>query len=201
MKSVTETRVEAEAAVDALRERVARLEEENGTALAAVETASVNMTKALVDGKAPDEKRYELALEERDRAARRLVAAKEALSRAETIAGEAGAAKERADAKAALAAAEAESVQAQAALPRALREVTVTLGVLLRVHHKANAALAVLGPQSNGVNAPDPTSWHFISRVLDEVYTKSCEATGALNEAARLTVQLRIPRLPDEVQP
>lgn len=181
MKSATENRVEAEAAVDALRERVLRLEEENGAALAAVEAASAGMTKALVDGRAPDEKRYELALEERDRAARRLLAAKEALARAGEVAALAGREDEAGRAAAAL---EADSIVAREAR-RDLKRAVLDLGRAARTMADCNVrswqarnALQSLG--GDGPIEAFPVPSLAFSALLDE-----CAAELSAKRAGR----------------
>ena len=124
----TEALTAATAAVDNLRERVIRLEEENDVALANVTATAEAVTKALVDGKAAPEKAHELALEERDRASRRLEAAKDALARAETIAAKADREDEAARAAATL---EIEAGLAKE-IRRDLKRALLLLGVAVR---------------------------------------------------------------------
>ena len=83
MNDTAKKRAEADLALAALDERVARLEEGAGQRIADVEGISATNTAALVAGKAPDEKKLEAALEERDRAVRRLEAARVARAQAE----------------------------------------------------------------------------------------------------------------------
>lgn len=129
MKIATEeSLIAAAAASAALQERVVRLGEEQAAALAAVEVASAAMTKSLVDGKVPDEKRYELALEERDRASRRLAAAMEALDRAKAIEAQARREDEAGRAAASL---DAETVVAKE-VRRDLRRAAIDFGRALR---------------------------------------------------------------------
>ncbi len=188
--SSSDTLTAAHAAVDSLRERVLRLEEENEAALDAVTKTGDAVTAAHVAGKAVPEKAHELALEESDRATRRLAAAKEALARAEAVAARAGREDEAARAKAAL---EVENELA----PQIAKDVKrhgVALGLALRAmadcDRRTWAARRAL--QAHGTDGPVysfPIPSLALSALLDEVAAE-LSAKRDLRACDRLDVRL-----------
>ncbi|MHB1046648.1 MAG: hypothetical protein ACYC4P_11615 [Thermoanaerobaculia bacterium] len=186
--SVTVT--EAHAAVDNLRERVVRLEEENVAALSAVEASAAALTAALVAGKAPDEKKHELALEERDRAARRLEAAREALHRSEAIAEKVALEDEAARAAATL---EAEALLAKE-IRRDLKRALLLLGVAIRAASENDARSWQARKTLQALGGDGPIESFAIpglmfDRVLDEVGGELSSKRGGLS-CDRVTVRL-----------
>ncbi len=92
--------------------------------------------------------------------------------------------------------AEGKHAESRARLVCSLKGVLLDFADLRTQNARAQQASDELGP-GIGTSAADPTSWHFLQTLLDEVTPAAFEAAKATQEAARVSLTLRIPRLPE----
>jgi len=96
-------------------------------------------------------------------------------------------------------AAEAAAARGRDRLVGALRDAALSFAECDAAHRAGQAAAEAVGP-GTPCSAPDPSTWHFLAEIAAEASNAAFAEIGNPNqpEAARVTLQLRVPRL-DEV--